>query len=94
MTFWEEILNVFADDGESIIQIENALRRYKIPAARSEIRKVLIKMLEEGLLKVVFPYDATEADFINCTDNDVEDFWFELTIKGRAEWEKIDYIEE
>jgi len=93
MTIWEEILNTFADDGESIIQIENLLRYFNISTDRDEIRKILIKMLDEGLLKVVFPYERTKADFINCEDDDIEEFWFELTTKGRAEWEKIDYPE-
>ena len=93
-TIEASVLDVLADDGESIIQIENALARDNIALSRIDIKTIIIKLLKEDLVYIAHPYTATTDGFIFCSEDTIEDYWFEMTSLGRSEWEQYENIPE
>ena len=90
ITLREGILIALVDDGESIIQIEVSLKEFKIPFTRDLVKEQIINLINEELVEIVFPPDKTIDDLIKSNNESIEAFWFELSKRGRKEWEKID----
>ena len=93
-TLCEGILDALIDDGESIVQVEGYLNYLNLPTERNVIKKTLIKMLNEDQIYISYPTGHTKENFIGCTDDKIEDYWFELTSRGRKEWENIGSIKD
>jgi hypothetical protein len=88
MSFQKCILDALTDDGESIVQIEGYFRHTTYKTNRTEIKDVMIQLLNDGLIQIVYPPNKTKENFIKSNSMTVEDFWFEQTKKGREIWEK------
>jgi hypothetical protein len=87
----EGILDALVDDGESIVQIEGALKYLEIPFERQLLKKIIVELLNESLIEIAYPLKKNIIDFFSSNGETIEDYWFELTKKGYAEWQKIDY---
>jgi hypothetical protein len=73
--------------------LENSLRRAGMNCERKFIKDLLISLLQDSLLKIVYPYDRSIDEFILSGEETIEDYWFEMTDKGRAEWEASEFPE-
>lgn len=91
MNIKEGILDALIDDGESIIQVEEYLSYLGIEFKREMVKQTLVEFLKECLVEISYPLNKSMIDFECSQGETIEDFWFELTEKGRKEWEKIDY---
>lgn len=89
MSLRESVLDSLADDGESVIQIENYLKYLGMEVNRQQLISIVIELLEQETIKVVYPPGIGLAHIKSASIN-IEDFWFEQTETGRNEWNKID----
>lgn len=87
MTLREAILDALIDDGESIIQISEYLNFLDIVFSRKDIIEMLNVLFIEEKLKVAYPKDFKVESLISY--NEIDELWFELTEKGRDEWNDI-----
>ncbi len=56
MTLKDEILDVLADDGESIVQIRSRFEYYELNFSDKEIIDELSSLLRQGKIKIAYPY--------------------------------------
>ncbi|WP_427338796.1 hypothetical protein [Caloranaerobacter sp. DY30410] len=91
-----EILNTLADDGENIEQIEHLLSYFNIEFSRKKVKKCLNELLDKSLIYITYPNGSSNDYFIKLSyDNkEIEDYWFEMTEKGRKLWERIEFKSE
>ncbi len=83
-----EILNTMADDGENIETIEDMLRNISdVVASKDHIVKIIADLLKDGSIYIRYPQNVQPDDFLDSTGEKLYDFWFEMTNKGRAEWD-------
>lgn len=90
MTLREIVFDALADDGESIIQIENYASYLELAHIRADIKEAIENSLDEEFIKIVCPDNKTINDFKIADDKEIEEFWFEMTEKGRLAWGKIE----
>jgi hypothetical protein len=92
MTFRESILDAMADDGESNIQIESYLTNYyKVPFTRTEVVEQLLQLLHDGTIEIEYPDNSKIEELKNAEGEQIEDYWFMLTKKGRIEHQSIEF---
>jgi hypothetical protein len=85
----DAILDALKDDGESIIQIFRYLDYLKIKFSTEMVKAELVRLLNDECVKIAYPYGLNSGEFENATDENISDFWFELTPKGENEWSLI-----
>jgi hypothetical protein len=83
------ILDSLADDGESIIQIEQYLSYLGVLYNRVSVKKSLIELLNKNLIYIAYTEGCKVAHIEISNDFDIEDYWFELTKAGKDEQAKI-----
>ena len=88
MTLREAILDALIDDGESIIQVSEYLNYLGFEATESEIIEILNNLFIEGQVKVAYPREFGEKSLREFT-GEIRELWFELTAKGKEEWDTI-----
>lgn len=88
MTLQEAILDALVDDAESIVQISEYLKFLNLESAEAEIIEELSSMLAEKKINVAYPNDFEEKS-LKDYNGSVTELWFELTEKGKAEWNDI-----
>lgn len=90
MTIEESILDSLADGCESIKQIEEYLSYLTVKFDRKLLRQVVLELMENKLIRISEPPNQGKIEFENLNDDQIFDFWFELTTKGYSVWEKIE----
>lgn len=87
MNLREGILDALVDGGESIVQIFEYMKHLGIPSDRAGILLEINQLLEQGAIRIEYPIDI---DKIMIDEGDeVENYWFGLTQKGRSDWSAI-----
>jgi hypothetical protein len=89
MNLREAVLDALVDDGESIRQISEYLQYLKIDNSSETIVNVVISLMNEQLIRIVYPHNKTMDNFVNADNEGKLEFWFELTECGHKEWKKI-----
>ncbi len=87
MTLKDEILDVLADDGESIVQIRSRFEYYELNFSDKEIIDELSSLLRQGKIKIAYPYSKKGS--LTFDIENIEDYWFELTNEGRKEQQSL-----
>jgi len=77
-----ELMNATADDWESLEQIMPQVERYAGIADRSQIARLIVDLLAEGLFEVM-RYEGVTPEMII---QDPIEYWFRMTPAGRALW--------
>jgi hypothetical protein len=83
------ILDSLADDGESIIQIEQYLNYLGVLYNRVSVKMSLIELLNKKLIYIAYAEGCNVPHIDISNDFDIEDYWFELTKAGKEEQAKI-----
>jgi hypothetical protein len=87
MTLREAILDALSDGGESIKQIKEYLEFLNIYAAKENVVKLLDVLWKENKITIIYP-ERVSVKSLPVEGIDI--YWFEMTIEGRREWEKIE----
>lgn len=82
------ILDTFSSEEETIFHVENWLEFNGIHIRRNEIKRFILELIKEELLKICDDPSDGMIEFQNSNDDFIEDYWFDLTPKGRIELNK------
>ncbi len=91
MNLRESILDAIVDDSESIVQIKNYLNYLEIPYTDELLKDSILELLNESVIKIVYPPNRNIIDVTKANNIAIIDYWFELTEKGREEWNIIQF---
>ncbi|MDQ2085525.1 hypothetical protein RBH29_03640 [Herbivorax sp. ANBcel31] len=83
----EGILDALVDGGESIVQIKEYLDYLSINIDKDKLINEIKLLFRQRKIRIEYPpevKDITELDSLK-----IEDYWFELTEEGWAEWNLI-----
>jgi hypothetical protein len=81
------LLDALADDGESMIQIENYFTTVNEKINREQIKQLILDLLTQKYIYVIFPKGATIENLLASYEDDFEGYWFAQTKEGRTYWE-------
>ena len=85
----DAILDSLADDGESIIQIEQYLNYLGVLYDRVYAKRSIFDLLRKGLIYISYPVGSDMIDIEKSDDQRIEEYWFELTDAGKLEQNRI-----
>lgn len=94
MTLREEILDSLADCPRTISLIEQYFKVCKVSFPRNEIFTTIYELLDDESIYIWSPKNSTPHDFKNTEKDNtdaIDEFWFDLSEKGRTEQQAIDY---
>lgn len=66
MNLLQSVLDALVDDSESMVQIRNYLKYYKVSYADDSLKEIILRLLDESKIVIVYPPDSNIADFINA----------------------------
>lgn len=89
MNLRQSVLDALVDDSESMVQIRNYLKYYKVSYADDSLKEIILRLLDESKIVIAYPPDSNITDFINAGTYEITDYWFKLTEKGYEEWNNI-----
>jgi hypothetical protein len=81
------IIDILVEDDENIEQIEKGLIDLGLSYDREAVRKTLLELGNDLSINVSYPPNTTINNFWEADDSTIKDFWFEVTSKGKAEWD-------
>lgn len=85
----DAILDSLADDGESVIQIEQYLNYLGVLYDRACVKGSIIDLLGKGVICICYPVGSDMIDIETSDEQGIEEYWFELTEAGKVEQERI-----
>jgi len=89
MNLRQSILDALVDDSESIVQIKNYLKYYRVSHTDEALRETILELLNESVIKIKYPPNSSIIDIVNADSLIIRDYWFKLTEKGYEEWNNI-----
>jgi hypothetical protein len=89
LTLKEEILNAIADGPRNLELFESYFSNFNLNFSRGEIINQLCELLDEDFVIVGYPFESKAEAFKSANNTDINDYWLDLTEKGREEQQKI-----
>jgi hypothetical protein len=92
------LLNEFSDDDRNIDDLVNDLRQYGIDVDRQQCAEMLRELHSLGFIETLSVEYLTGRGFgvakvqDNFPDADISNYWFRMTLAGRNELDKEDYL--
>ena len=77
------VLDAMADDWESLDQIVPHIERELAPVDRTEVARILLRLLGRGLIEEMGHDPVTREKLLR----DSVEYWFAMTPQGRQVWE-------
>ncbi|WLD94501.1 hypothetical protein [Alkalihalobacillus sp. AL-G] len=87
----EEIIDAIADGPRTLELFERYLRNFDLHFSRDEIIKQLSELLDDGMIIVGYPLNSKAEVSKSADDKEINDYWLELTERGREEQQKISF---